>query len=255
MSTLARVRHERATANELGDLLEQLEGTELEGIDADIVRIARRDWERARLVPDELAAELASASAEGQDCWQAARANDDFAAFAPALERNVRLAREYGSRVAAPGESTYDALLADYDFGLRAHELRELFDALARRAAAAACRRRRSASRDRKLDVPVAAQRAAVTGTLARLGVRPRGLARGRLGAPVHGVDRQRRHARHDALQRRQRGVAAELAARVRPRAVRAPGRSRAGAHEPRSGNIDVDARVPEQAVGEPRGA
>ena len=34
-----------------------------------------------------------------------------------------------------------------------------------------------------------------------------------------------RRHARHDPLQRRQRGVAAELAARVRPRAVRAPDR------------------------------
>ena len=65
MSTLARVRHERATASEVGELLEQLEGAQLEGIDADIVRIARRDWDRARRVPDELAAELASASAEG----------------------------------------------------------------------------------------------------------------------------------------------------------------------------------------------
>jgi carboxypeptidase Taq len=172
LSALARVHHERATASELGQLLEQLEGAQLDGIDADIVRIARRDWERARRVPEDLAAELASASAVGQDVWQAARAADDFAAFAPALERNVRLAREYGRCVAGEGESTYDALLADYDFGLRAHELRELFDALARQLPPLVSAAREQFPR-RTLAVPVAAQRAAVSGTLALLGVVP----------------------------------------------------------------------------------
>jgi len=170
MSTLARVRHERARAEELGALLEQLDGAELGPVEADIVRLARRDYARARRVPEELAGEMASASAEGQEVWQAARAQDDFAAFAPALERNVRLAREYGRCVAEEGESTYDALLADYDFGLRAQELRELFGALAGELPALVEAAEERTPR-RTLEVPVGAQRAAVSGTLARLGV------------------------------------------------------------------------------------
>jgi len=170
MALLARVRHERATARELGDWLAELDGADLDGIDADIVRIARRDWERARRVPAELASELAAASAEGQDIWQAARASDDFAAFAPALERNVRLAREYGRAVARPGQGIYDALLDDYDFGLRAQELSALFGSLAERLPELVKAAERHSPQS-TLDVPVAAQRAAVAGTLARLGV------------------------------------------------------------------------------------
>jgi carboxypeptidase Taq len=73
LATLARLHHERATGAELGSWLDELEGVSLEGIDADMVRLARRDWGRARRVPEQLAVELASASAEGQDSWQAAR--------------------------------------------------------------------------------------------------------------------------------------------------------------------------------------
>ncbi len=173
-STLARVRHERATAAEIGEALQELEVAGLDELQADMVRIARRDWERARRVPEELAAELASASAEGQDIWQEARARDDFGSFAPALERNVRLAREYGRCVAEEGQSTYEALLYDYDFGLRTQELRELFGALARELAPLVGEAQEHSPR-RALEIPVAAQRAAVSGTLARLGVTPEG--------------------------------------------------------------------------------
>jgi carboxypeptidase Taq len=170
LGTLARLTHERATAQEIGDWLGELDGAALDQLDGDIVRLARRDWERARRVPDELAVELAHASTDGQESWQRARENDDFAAFAPALERNVELARAYGACVAAEGESPYEALLGDYDFGLRTEDLRGVFGALAAQlpplvAQARVCSPRRS------LEVPVDAQRAAVTGTLARLGV------------------------------------------------------------------------------------
>src|SRR6185295_13282330 len=46
-----------------------------------------------------------------------ARAEDDFAQFAPVLERNVALARAYADCFDGFA-SRYDALLADYDFGL-----------------------------------------------------------------------------------------------------------------------------------------
>ena len=97
LGTVARLNHELARDEELGRWLDELDGAALDGVDGDIVRLARRDWERARRVPDALAAELASAGAEGQQRWQEARAADDFSMFAPALERNVALAREYGA--------------------------------------------------------------------------------------------------------------------------------------------------------------
>src|ERR687889_71811 len=69
----------------------------LTDVDRDVVRLARRDFDRQKRVPGELASELAQASAEGQDVWQTARAANDYAAFAPALRRNVQLARDYAA--------------------------------------------------------------------------------------------------------------------------------------------------------------
>jgi len=172
LGTLARLNHERARDEVLGEWLAELEGASLDGVDGDIVRLARRDWERARRVPEELAAELASAGVEGQQRWQEARAADDFAMFAPALERNVQLAREYGACVAADGLTPYEGLLGDYDFGLRADDLRRLFGALAEALPPLVGEAERC-SPPRTLEVPVSAQQGAVAGTLARLGVDP----------------------------------------------------------------------------------
>ncbi len=170
LGTLARITHERATSEELGSWLAELDGTELAGIDSDIVRLARRDWERARRVPDELAAELARASTDGQERWQLAREQDDFQSFAPALERNVELARAYGQCVAEGEQSPYEGLLADYDYGLRVDHLRRIFGALAL-ALPPLVQEARMRSPRTTLEVPVAAQRAAVEQTLRRVGV------------------------------------------------------------------------------------
>jgi carboxypeptidase Taq len=170
LGTLARLTHERATADEIGGWLAELDGQGLDAVDRDIVRLARRDWERARRVPTELAGELARASAEGQESWERARANDDFAAFAPALQRNVALARAYGQCLAEEDGSAYEALLGDYDFGLRTEELRRLFGALASALPPLAAQAHVN-SPPRTLSVPIAAQQTAVAGTLRRIGV------------------------------------------------------------------------------------
>jgi carboxypeptidase Taq len=170
LGTLARLAHERSTAPELAAQLDELEDESLDEIDRDIVRIARRDLARAVRVPAELAVQRARAGAAGQESWRSARQADDFAAFAPALCDNVRLAREYGECLAEDGGGPYDALLADYDYGLSSDDLRRLFGELAVALpplVSAAGER----SRPRALTVPVVAQEAAVAGTLARLGV------------------------------------------------------------------------------------
>jgi carboxypeptidase Taq len=176
LATLERLTHELATADEIGGWLEALEsdGAGLSDIDRDVVRLARRDWDRYTTVPSDLAAELAQAGAEGQDVWQAARAESNFAAYAPALRRNVELARAYADCVALEGQAPYDALLGDYDFGLTAERISAEFGRLAETlpeiAAGAAARRKHD-----ELDVPIAAQEHAVEAALARVGVDPAG--------------------------------------------------------------------------------
>ncbi|HMJ32956.1 MAG TPA: carboxypeptidase M32 [Baekduia sp.] len=174
LATLERLAHERATADEVGEWLEELEregaAGDLGELDRDLVRLARRDWDRSRRVPTDLAAELAQAGAEGQDVWQAARADDDFAAFAPALRRNIELARSYAACFEGFARP-YDALLADYDFGLTAARIQEVFGRLAEALPPLVAQAAQRPA-PRPLDVPVAAQRAAVTSTLARLGVK-----------------------------------------------------------------------------------
>jgi carboxypeptidase Taq len=172
LGALARLAHERAVGEEIGEWLAELEGEDLEEPDGDIVRLARRDWERARRVPNELAAELSRAHAEGQESWQRARANNDFAAFAPALRRNVELARAYAQCLAEEGASLYAELLNDYDFGLGTGELRRLFGELAVALPPLVAEAHLRSPR-RELAVPVAAQQTAVAATLRRIGVEP----------------------------------------------------------------------------------
>jgi carboxypeptidase Taq len=166
LATLERLAHERATADEVGEWLDALEDAQLDGLDAEIVRVARRDFDRARRVPADLAAELERASADGQTVWQAARAAGDFAAFAPSLRRNVELARAYAAcfdDAARP----YDALLADYDFGLTAARLQEVFGELAAELAPLVAD---APEEPPPVSAPVEAQRLAVPAVLARIG-------------------------------------------------------------------------------------
>jgi carboxypeptidase Taq len=169
-AALERLTHARATGDEIGAWLAEVEGDgDLGDVDRDLARLARRDWDHDRRVPVELAAARVQAAAEAQAVWQEARAASDFALFAPALERNVELARDYAACFDHGGHP-YDALLADYDYGLSAARVQEIFGPLAQalpplvEEAAA-----RPAGSD--VAVPAEAQQAAVLGVLRRLGV------------------------------------------------------------------------------------
>ncbi len=170
MGTLARLTHEHSTSAEIGEWLAELEDVELSELERDVARLARRDWERARRIPTDLAAELSKAHSDGQESWQAARAADDFAAFAPALERNIELARAYGRCLDEEGRGIYQSLVDDFDFGLRTETLRALFGELGERLAPLV-EESRGRTAPTQPNVPVDVQHRAVEATLARVGV------------------------------------------------------------------------------------
>src|SRR5262245_5547060 len=133
LATVEEIVHDRIVDERFGELFEELEShvTELphDSDDASLIRVARRDWERARRVPTELAAEFAKVTAESYATWVTARENSDFASFEPWLERVVDLRRQY-IECYAPYDDAYDVLLEDYESGMRTSEIREIFAVL-----------------------------------------------------------------------------------------------------------------------------
>ncbi|MHB8691838.1 MAG: carboxypeptidase M32 [Solirubrobacteraceae bacterium] len=130
LATLERIAHERFADPALGELLE-VEAERLSGEDPDsdavrVVTVCRRQWEKARMVPPDLAAELARAGSLGQEAWVLARKNSAFQSFIPYLARNFALAREYVDCFDG-FECAYDVLLDDYDPGMRTTTVARLF--------------------------------------------------------------------------------------------------------------------------------
>ncbi len=136
LATLTRISHELFVDDETGRLLEDsaagLEGADSDSDDVRLVALVRRQWNKARRVPPELAAEMTRAASMGQEAWIAAREASDFAAFAPYLERNFELARRYiECHAGSDGfECAYDVMLDDYEPQMPTAEVARLFDEL-----------------------------------------------------------------------------------------------------------------------------
>ena len=126
LATLGRLVHERFTDDAIGRLLDAAAPLATAEADAALVRVTRRDWEKARRVPSELAAELARAGALGHAAWVDARERSDFAAFLPFLRRNVELKLRYVDCFDGY-EDPYDVLLDDYEEGMTSAEVDALF--------------------------------------------------------------------------------------------------------------------------------
>ena len=136
MATLARLRHELLAADETGRLLDRAAaatgGETEESVAASLVRIGRREWEKARRVPPELRAELTRQGSVTEHVWVTARRDSDFGVLLPHLERNVELRRRYGECFDGFDgfEHPYDPLLDDYEPGASTREMRALLGEL-----------------------------------------------------------------------------------------------------------------------------
>ena len=88
----------------------------------------RREWEKERRVPAELAAEIARSNSLALPLWVEARQKSDFSIFLPALRRNLELRRRYIECFDGRGyDEPYDVLLDDFEPGMKTAEVRDVF--------------------------------------------------------------------------------------------------------------------------------
>ena len=132
LSTIDRLSHELFVSDEIGKLLDGLAEHEKtldpESIDAALIRVTRRDHEKAKRIPGELQSEMTKAEVLGVVAWAEARQNSDFDAFLPYLEKNVELKRQYIACFKDDGKSDYDILLDDYQEDARSDEITAIFE-------------------------------------------------------------------------------------------------------------------------------
>ena len=134
-ATITRFIHERFVSDEVGQLLEELAPLERErghdSFEGALVRLTRREWERARRVPPELTGEISHAAGIAVAAWDEAKAASDFPSFVPHLERMLELKQRYVACF-PPTESPYDVLLEDYEEGMTTAQVTQVFDRLKR---------------------------------------------------------------------------------------------------------------------------
>ncbi|KIN65109.1 Thermostable carboxypeptidase [Sulfitobacter noctilucicola] len=129
MAALEGVLHARRTDPKIGEWLDTIASDTLDDVGRANLRHIRRSYDRSSKVPAALAARIARVTSEAQGTWAEARAEDDFAAFAPTLSEVLSLKREEGQALATGGD-VYDAMLQDYEPGTTGAELEAMFGAM-----------------------------------------------------------------------------------------------------------------------------
>jgi carboxypeptidase Taq len=129
LSTLSKLSHELFTAPATAKLLKQAAAepnVAKSKVKAAILRVAQTDYTKAKKLPTEFVAEVARTTSQAQHAWVDARKNKDFAAFAPWLKKNVALAQRTADYLGWQ-DHPYDALLNEYEPGMKTREVRAIF--------------------------------------------------------------------------------------------------------------------------------
>lgn len=191
LATLHGLAHELLVAPATADLLSAAEtekGTLGRWERANLAEM-RRAHAHATAVPGDLVEASSKASSKAEMVWREARAKSDFALLLPHLKEVLDLQREIGkAKGAALGLAPYDALLDQYDPGLRRAFIDPLFDRLrgeipALIEAARAAQARRPAPLPVTGTFPISAQKALGEDLMCRVGF---DFTRGRLDTSLH---------------------------------------------------------------------
>jgi len=131
---LAEVSSDLTGSPEIGALLDEAQGYADALDESDRANLAemRRLWVHRAAVPKELVVERARISQALQSTWLEAKANSDFALFAPGFKKLMAIHKEVAAaKGAALNLSPYDAMMDEMDPGLTSATIDPIFDDLA----------------------------------------------------------------------------------------------------------------------------
>ena len=135
LATVGRIAQQRFIDPEVGRLLDALRGleesSEYDSFEASLIRVTRRQYEKATRVSPELVGEIRHAAVLGQSAWAPAKEQSDFSQLRPHLERHLELRHRYIECFDTPGEA-YDVLLDDFEPHMKTAEVRAIFEQLKR---------------------------------------------------------------------------------------------------------------------------
>jgi carboxypeptidase Taq len=133
VALIARLAHERFTSPRVGDLLAEVEASDLvrdplspAAVNA---REARWDYSRATRLPPSLVEELSRTEVLGQQAWVEARKASRYDLFEPWLTRTLELKKQQAECLGYTG-TPYNALLEEFEPGESADGLRRVFESL-----------------------------------------------------------------------------------------------------------------------------
>ena len=133
LELLSKLEHEMKTDDETGSLIASAEkevtNASYDSFDGSFVRVARRDYDRARKLPTDLVAEMSRVQTIAHEHWVKARQDNDFAAFVPSLTKILELKQR---EIECKGykDHPYDALLDNFEIGLTAADVDAMFSEL-----------------------------------------------------------------------------------------------------------------------------
>lgn len=133
IATLENILHKKATSDEIGTLLDDLEKSkhqlDPDSDDARLIKVTKREYDKQTKVPPEYVMEFARVSTVAQSVWEKAKASADFEKFRPHLEKLVELRRQY-AEFFKPWDHVYDPLLDDFEPGMKTAEVKAIFNKL-----------------------------------------------------------------------------------------------------------------------------
>ena len=133
IATLQKIAHQMFTSDDTGLLLDGAAGEtgslDYNSDDVSLIRVTRRDYHKARKVPADLVAKIARVTSQALEVWTQARAQSDWAPFAPHLKKIVELERQLADHLGY-SDRIYDALLDQYEPDMKTAQVQATFDAL-----------------------------------------------------------------------------------------------------------------------------
>jgi len=130
LAAMTSVIHARRSNKRIEDWIAAIDESSLDAVATANVRETRRCYEKAIRVPSDLVEEIARITALAQGQWAEARADNNFGAFAPTLDTIVNLKREEARCLTNDGMELYDALLDEFEPGMKTDALATLFGRL-----------------------------------------------------------------------------------------------------------------------------